>query len=149
MEEQIAGDLSRIKQAFERWRGERKGRSRIPEQLWSSAIELLDYYPFHKVREELKLNSKQLQNRAQSMGKITKHQIYKKSSSSKVKKAFLSLTAKDLIKANQSLYTNNEESSNDTDCRMILERADGSKLTLNLPINWTAVESICNNFWRG
>lgn len=148
MEKGSAGDLSSIKEAFEKWRGERKGRARIPEQLWSAAIELLDYYPFNKVREALKLNSKQLQNRAQANGKITRHRTYKKSQpSTKVKKAFLSVTAKDLIKANQSIYTNNEEMINGPQCRMVLEREDGSKLTLMLPINWSAIESICNKFW--
>lgn len=136
-----------VRGMFEEWRAERKGRERIPEKLWASAIELLDYYPFHTVRHELKLNTKQLQERAEASGKLLKELRYRKTAQhqSKAKPAFLELSASVLTKT--ELMSNNGEKGNGAQiCRIVMQRGDGSRLTLNLPVELNLIQSICQGF---
>ncbi|MEW6738260.1 MAG: hypothetical protein AB1489_43705 [Acidobacteriota bacterium] len=111
---------------------------RIPEKLWESAIELLDYYPFHKVRNELNLNTKQIQQRAEASGKPLKQRRYKTAlPHSKTKGAFLELSASALT--NTQLLSNNGEMANGEKlCRIVMQRVDGSRLTLSLPVELNA-----------
>ena len=93
-------DINEVRTKFESWRAQRKGRERIPEQLWKMAICLLDIYPFHKVRKELNLNTKQMKMRAKANGKsIPRRSNVRKAAqqNSKAKPAFLELSADSLI----------------------------------------------------
>jgi hypothetical protein len=141
-------DINKVRLEFEEWRAERKGRERIPEKLWASAIELLDYYPFHKVRHELKLNTKQLQERAEVSGKPLKQRRYSKAIQyqSTPNPAFVELSASAL--ANTKLLSNNDKMANGTPlpCQIVMQRVDGSRLTLNLPAEMSLIQSICQSF---
>ena len=141
MENLLTRDLNSVRTEFDNWRAVRKGKERIPENLWESAIRLLDYYSVNKISRELRLNPKQLQERSKSTGKIARRPR-------KSKKAFLEVTTGALVKTLPSSKSVEITNASETSCRIVLERADGSRLSLNLPVNWAAIESICSNFSR-
>jgi hypothetical protein len=147
-------DLNRVRAEFENWRAQRKGRARIPENLWASAISLLDYYPFYRVCKELNLNAKQLRDRAEVSGKSA-HKRSKDKRANKPSRQhyssepeFLVMTAGDL--ANNLPLSNNTSLANGSNnsCRIVLERVDGSRLSLNLPLQWQHIQSICASFFK-
>lgn len=51
------------RQRFERWRGQRTGRARIPEALWRSAVELAAEFGVHRTSKVLRLNYETLKAR--------------------------------------------------------------------------------------
>ncbi len=56
-------DLARTRHAFEIWRANRKGRTRIPLELWEQAVSLLTHHPLTRVARELRLGPAELRNR--------------------------------------------------------------------------------------
>jgi len=150
MEKLSPGDLNSVKAEFEAWRAIRKSREKIPERLWESAISLLDYYPFHKVRKELKLNAGRLLQRAKAQGKAVKLRSNNKAAkpSYRSKSAFLEMTVGSLADAAPSSTDNQITQGSDQSCRIVFERSDGSRLSLNLPVEWSHIESICSGFLK-
>jgi hypothetical protein len=57
-----------IQQRFERWRRTRKRCSRIPEDLWSSALEMAREQGLNRTARELRLNYYALKKRLVSVG---------------------------------------------------------------------------------
>lgn len=53
---------------FEDWRQEKKKGERIPEQLWSEAIALIEDYGLSQVRRRLRLSGRDLNNRRGLLG---------------------------------------------------------------------------------
>ena len=150
MENLLSRNLDSVKEEFDQWRSHRKKRERIPEKLWNSAISMLEYYPFHKIRNELDLNTRQFQNRAKVIGKLSKKRsngkIAKRNHRSK--KAFLEVSAANLTKAIPLSKSNDTSANLQSTCRLVFERNDGSRFSINLPVEWNQIQSICNNFLR-
>src|SRR5437868_4765324 len=82
-------DLQIVRADLQTWRAQRKGKERIPEQLWSAAISLLKRHAFYKVSRVLKLNTKQLQKRCNLVGQATK-------ANGKPTRTFLEFSAEEL-----------------------------------------------------
>ena len=150
MENPLSRNLNNVRSEFEAWRSQRKKRERIPEKLWESAISMLEHYPFHQVRKELNLNAKQFQERANAKGKPTKQKATCKTvkQNHRSKKAFLEVSAADLTKAIPLSTTDDSPTTLQTTCRLVFERNDGSRLSLNLPVEWNHIQSICSSFLR-
>jgi len=56
--------LEEAKRRFEHWRASRlKGRSRIPTELWQTAIDLVGRHTVNEVARALKLNHRELKSR--------------------------------------------------------------------------------------
>ena len=55
--------LQDVLREFETWRGVRKVRSRIPEQLWEAAVKLSSNYTTHQISKALRLDYVELKNR--------------------------------------------------------------------------------------
>jgi hypothetical protein len=146
MENPLSRNLNNVRSEFEAWRSQRKKGERIPEKLWESAISMLEHYPFHQVRKELNLNAKQFQERANAKGKTTKQKANCKTvkPNYRSKKAFLEVSAADLTKA----IPLSKADDSSTTCRLVFERNDGSRLSLNLPVEWNHIQSICSSFLR-
>lgn len=137
-------DLEQVKALFAAWQATRRnGRERIPENLWAEAIALLAKYPISVVCRELQLKPDYLRKRAQATG--VKLPPKRKSKS---KQEFLSLTAGQLqskagtASGGGTLSTQIAEQG----CRIVLERTDGSRLCLSLPLEWARIETLCINF---
>ena len=56
--------LEEVKEQFEQWRRDKKGREKIPEALWTAAVSLTRQQPVFKVAEALRLNYNDLKERA-------------------------------------------------------------------------------------
>ena len=54
------------RQCFERWRTQRKARSRIPESLWHTAVKLAVEFGVHRTAKALRLNYEALKARVKT-----------------------------------------------------------------------------------
>lgn len=55
--------IEKARDKFEQWRQSKKKRSRIPEDLWMTAIELSEKYSVNQISKALRLNSSSLKKR--------------------------------------------------------------------------------------
>ena len=138
-------DFEQIKRAFENFRAGRTGKERLPENLWAQAITLLEHYPFRVVCRELRLKPDYLRRRAAAAKGVAMPAI------KKPKPQFLTLTSRELtaLKNDAGAGALQSKLPTGSQCRLIIERGDGSRLTLNLPIDWPRIEALCGNFLRG
>lgn len=58
--------LESVRQSFEHWRQTREKFGPIPDDLWSSAVELTGVYPLSRVSQALRLNYADLKKRVAS-----------------------------------------------------------------------------------
>ena len=58
--------LQAARQCFERWRSQRKTRSRIPESLWCTAVKLAVEFGVHRTAKVLRLNYEALKARVKA-----------------------------------------------------------------------------------
>jgi hypothetical protein len=142
-------DLEQIKTAFENFRAGRTGKERLPETLWRQAIALLEHYPFAVVCRELRLKANYLRQRAAAVkqGHTEKFKLQRatKKRQARPPQEFLHLTAHDLnvVPSQSNLLPPTSA------CRVMIERTDGSRLQLTVPIDWTHIEALCAHFLRG
>lgn len=133
MEVKKVRDIEEVKREFAQWRESKgEGRKIIPKQLWEAAIGLLEKHTMSEVCRELGLSYKQV--RKQLNGKATA--------------TFMELNAQQLglrgkIEKKQSTSM---ALANQPLCEVVIERVDGNRLSLNLPLEWTAIERLCANF---
>ena len=138
--------LQQIKSELELWRSQQTGRKKIPQHLWDKAFDLLNSYSVGTISRELRLDYHKLKQHLQPTRTKSARQ------SCKPKRAFLELAASEL--ANTASQTTDHSNSiilpqSTQACRIIFERSDGSKLTLDLPMDVSMIEAICNGFLRG
>ena len=138
-------DLARTRQAFELWRAKRRGRSRIPPELWEKAVSLLAHHPITHVARELRLDPAGLRRRRLA----SQPPLVPNSSPAP---QFLEVRASDLssrTEAHLSSDSGTQYPITDTAWRLQIERADGHRLTLHLPSSeWGRVEALCSLFLR-
>ena len=67
----IPASLARGRDRFENWRGSRKVRSRIPNQLWDLAVKLAVAYGLNRAASVLKLDYYSLKKRVEAKGAAT------------------------------------------------------------------------------
>ena len=129
---------------MKKFRAGRQGKERLPENLWTAAIELLEHYPFGEVWRELRVKPEYLRRRAETAKGKPVQPVEKK-------KKFLALTGSELsaIKDGASKQMAALSANQAAECRLIIDRCDGSRLTLNLPIDWSRIETMCASFLRG
>jgi neutral trehalase len=139
MSQRLTNDLSSVRAEFEAWRARRKGRERIPEQLWEQALGLLKEYPVKVVCRELKLSPPQVRNRRQ--GKENRQRGEK----------FLELTPRDLVQMPGVVQSERIESEGDQTrgrCRVVIERRDGSRFSVSLGEDPVSLQSLVMGFVR-
>jgi hypothetical protein len=66
--------LEEVKEKFENWRANRKGKRTIPDALWSVVKPLTHQYTLTEIVRTLKLNSTQLKNKLGILPRIKKQQ---------------------------------------------------------------------------
>lgn len=145
MRKKLFCDLNTVRADFDTWRQRRRGRERIPDALWAAAVGRLDHYPFSVVRRTLRLNAQALRQRRPSAG----HPPSQPRPSSS---AFLELTAHELATAAETLAKKGSAAHAsppaETTCEVVLERNDGHRLRLRLPVDWSHLEALCARFLR-
>jgi len=59
----VPAEVERLRRRFEGWRQTRGGRGRIPEPLWSAAVELAGRFGIHRMAKALRLDYYSLKRR--------------------------------------------------------------------------------------
>ena len=65
--------LSRVQRKIAQWRGGRRGRTRIPEELWRAAAELASAHGINRIARALRLDYYSLQKRVAAMARSGSH----------------------------------------------------------------------------
>ena len=139
----IRSQLEELKAELNDWRSQQIGRKHIPKQYWNRAYELLKHYPLDVVSKELRLEYAKLKKHLPQISQAASH-------GNKPSKAFLELKASDLsqrVTNSNSLQAILQQS--EQTCRMVFERKDGNKLTLELPLGSAKIDDLYNSFIRG
>ncbi len=61
----LPAPLEAIRRRFERWRRTRTGRSRIPDTLWTAAVQVAGHYGLHRTTQALRLDYYALKKRVE------------------------------------------------------------------------------------
>lgn len=140
----LPNDLAHLQTRFEYWRKTRTTRSRIPEDLLQAARGLLDRYSASLICRACRLHPTSLSKRARTASQSTKSAKPAGTSAVKTGTAFYSLPpALSLPDPPATVRAPAKES------RLVLERADGARLTLVLPpLDAAALAALCSNFLR-
>src|SRR5262245_15703350 len=135
----IPADLLELQSRFAHWRATRTyNREPIPEELRSAALKMARRYPPSLVRRVLKLDPSRL--KAQPPAKRSPRATVRKS----LPPAFFKLPDPATFPSQSSI------SHSTSDCRLVLERPDGSRLILALPaFDASAIKSLCTDFLKG
>jgi len=159
MEKEIVRDSDRdidvVRAEFEEWRSQRVGRPPIPKTLWAKAVSLLDRYPISSVSRELRLNSKRLSENRDGNPKVARRRRKRTratvSDNLTPTPQFLQLTVNEAASVDRPSKGNAEQSEDSfqlSTCSIVIERADGSRLTLRIPNDPTLLESLYSSFLR-
>jgi hypothetical protein len=114
------------------------------ESLWALAVALLDHYPFNLICRELHLSPTQLRKRCAA-------DTQKPQQRQPPQPAFLELSSRILPtpqRPARSVALDAALPLTDGTCRVLLERADGSRLSLTLPLEWLRIEALCASLLR-
>lgn len=136
MSQKLTSDLNRVRAEFEAWRAHRKGRERIPEALWEEVMGLLTEYPIKVVCRELKLSPPQVRNRRQGKEKRRAGEKY------------LELTPRDLVEMPGVARMESEGDQTRGRWRVVIERRDGSRLSVSLGNDPVSLQSVVTGFVR-
>jgi hypothetical protein len=138
MMETIPAELLELKTRFDQWRKKRQHiREPIPVELRQAALKISQRYQPSFVRRLLKIDPWRL-NRAASQkpARVT--------SRKKAQATFFHWPAEPVSLPAPSPILNA------TDCRLQLERPDGSRLTLTLPaLDLNSTRQLCDDFLQG
>ena len=134
----IPDDLLELQARFDQWRASRKyNREPVPDQLRDAALEMKRRYPPSLLQRVLKIQLCRLMPKAKTNTRRSKRQ-QPQTAFFKLQPPAASLNAESLT----------PQSS--TDCRLQLERPDGARLSLTLPLlDAVALHTLCADFLRG
>lgn len=138
-------DLARARRAFEAWRANRRSRTRIPPELWGTAVALLAHHPVTRVARELHLDPAELRKRRPAshpppvpVDAPAAH--------------FLEVRASGLNFGNDATPSSDPRPPRrapEPFLRLQIERADGHRLTLAVPSSeWPRIEALYSLFLR-
>jgi len=141
MDVSLPADLAQLKARFEQWRKNRKARSPIPQDLLQAARDLLDRYKVGTVCRACRLHPTSLKRPGSSRAKPAKPAL---KPARKTQTAFFSLPPTSLAPEPPVPVRLPAQ-----DCRLVLERPDGARMTLVLPkLDAAALATLCSNFLR-
>ncbi len=130
----LPSDLLKLKAQFESWRRTREKKGPIPIHLRKAAIALLDEHTATTICRVCRLHPRTLQEPVESRPA--------RKTSSKTPDFFP-------LPALPQAVLSFPDAQPRADCRLLLERPDGAKLTLTLPtIDPAALSTLCSNFLR-
>ena len=127
MKSKIPADLLKLKRQFDQWRKTRVGRSRIPQHLRLAAIAMLDQCSASMISRVCGIHFHTLQRAASA----------KKPAAS----------SPPFFPLSQALFPDPRPAK--PECRVILERPDGARLTIELPgLEADSLSALCADFLR-
>ena len=152
----LPAELERTRRRFERWRRTRKGRSRIPEPLWTSAVKAAGEYGVNKTAQALRLDYYALKKRVAKEAVDPQHiisarvgppgaaSVSRRSANEKTAASASRRSANEKAAANASRGVANEEavatfvelaspvSASTRECILELEDPGGAKMRVHL-----------------
>jgi hypothetical protein len=132
----VPSDLLKLKAQFEHWRKTRSTRSPIPAHLRQAAIDLLGRYSAAAICRACRLHPHTLKPPTVSKLKASKP-------TATAAQVFFPLPAAEVLPSACL------PSLAQTDCRLVLERPDGARMTLALPqLDVASLATLCSNFLR-
>jgi hypothetical protein len=138
MDSSLPADLLDLKNQFDSWRLTRKKRAAIPDDLRLKAQAMLARYPAKTICSALRLHPRSLKDSPASSAS-------KQPASRQSQAAFLPLSNPASALQPPPFSTEPSHSA----LRLMLERTDGSRLTLLLPsLDASALLTLCTNFLR-
>lgn len=142
MNDSLPDDLAKLQARVEHWRNTRTTRSPIPDDLLQAARALLDRYSVSMVCRVCRLHPTSLHKRTKLSSTSSKRAKPVHKSADTSQPAFYCLPpAVSLPEPTVSISPAN--------CRLVLERTDGARMTLVLPqLDAAALSTLCSNFLR-
>ena len=141
MNNSLPADLAKLQSRFEHWRNTRSTRSPIPQDLLQAARDLLGRYSISAVCHACRLHPSSLRKSAQTRPVHAPPAKVTRQPSTITPPAFYSLPATVSLAEPGSPIT--------TDCRLVLERPDGARLTLTVPqLDVVSLSTLCSDFLR-
>ena len=127
-----SSELARVRSHFEQWRSRRSApNQRIPQELWDAALALLDSFPLQLVARQVGVSASRLRHQRDALGS---------SSADASRLTFLPLSP-------PHPAASPAPPAPDTLARLVLERPDGSRLALSLPLEcWDRLDALCRDF---
>jgi hypothetical protein len=143
MNDSFPAELAKLQSRFEHWRSTRATRAPIPEDLLQAARALLNRYSASMVCRACRLHPTSLRKPATALPRSAPTDKALSKSAAITRPAFYSLPpAASLLEAPVSAVN--------ADCRLVLERPDGARLTLTVPqLDAASLSSLCSDFLRG
>ena len=136
MKSAIPSDLLKVQKRFEAWRKTRAKRSKTPDHLLKAAAALLDHYSASTICRACGINLRTLRRR----------------SSSNASPCCSATPAPDFFPLSLTLPQPEISSSSRqtrTDCRLVLERPDGARLSIFLTsLTEASISALCSSFLR-
>ena len=140
-------DLAHTRQAFAKWRANRRGRTRIPPELWEKAVALLDHHRITHVARELHIHPTELRKRRLA---ALSHRPLVPSTS--LAPQFLEVRPSGLSSKTGPPLTSPPAPprlATEMALRLQIERADGHRLTLSMSSSeWSRLEALYSLFLR-
>ena len=119
--------LETVKQEFDTWRASRSKIGKIPDHLWSKAVELLKNYSVTEITRALHLSGGQMKTRLEQLEITTKTKLPSK---------FLEISTSNILTTTFSNHA----------LKIVLTRSDGATIVLEqVPEN--TLMQIVNNFF--
>jgi hypothetical protein len=142
MDNILPADLAKLQRQFEHWRSTRTTRSPIPEHLLQAARSLLDRYSTSMVCRACRLHPNSLRKPATVNPRTARTDKAARQSAAIAPPAFYSLPPAASLAEPPLPVTN-------SNCRLVLERPDGARLTLTVPqLDATSLSRLCSDFLR-
>jgi hypothetical protein len=126
----IPTDLFNLKCQFEAWRNTRTKRSKTPDHLLNAAADLLDRYSVSMICQVCRINPR----------------TFRRHSASSKNPSMLEVApVAQFFPLSLSIPQSGQQSPGD--CRLLLERPDGARLSISLPnLNEALISALCSNF---
>lgn len=142
MNDRFPADLTKLQSRFEHWRRTRTTRSPIPEELLQAARALLAYYSTSIVCRACRLHPNSLRKPASALPPSAPTDTAIGKSAASLPPTFYSLPPVGALPESSLPAAR-------TACRLMLERPDGARLTLELPqLDAASLSTLCSNFLR-
>jgi len=146
MERSSPDELAVAREALDAWRAARPRGARIPEELWAHAVELARTYGFATTSYRLRLNQDQFRRRCDGTRPTEEASL-----GDVVRQApFVEVPAADLVSPLRSRPGRGTDVPQPADVISArLKRADGARLSLDLPADSAHLGSLLAAFLKG
>lgn len=124
-------NLGEVSAQFQAWRKTKTSvQQRIPAELWRAAIKLLEYYPMGQVCRELHVSAQDINKQRAQMQTVFPTKVPSSN------KQFMEVTGHPLLTVHSNekpLSTPSQQSAQMGVCQILLEKKDGTRLSISLP----------------